>query len=100
MTEIALDNNKKETKSLFKTALATILEDAIYIDTVADLGATGHFSPNKGNKLNNHSMDVVVAALEIPRNYLQKQKQHHSIPFQWNGTTTTINTSYNTSASR
>ncbi|OEU14264.1 hypothetical protein FRACYDRAFT_240798 [Fragilariopsis cylindrus CCMP1102] len=68
MTEIELDNNKKETKSLFKTALATILEDAIYIDTVADVGATGHFSQNKGNKLNNNSMDVVVAALEIPPN--------------------------------
>ena len=52
MTETApLNKKKKETKSLFKTALATILEYAIYIDTVADLGATGHFFPNKGNKI-------------------------------------------------
>ena len=37
-------------------------------------------------------MDYVEAtALEIPELSTRKQKQHHSIPFQWNETTTTIN---------
>ena len=52
-------------------ALATILEDIAYINSVADSGATGYFFPNKDNKqvicANNHSMDsVAITKLDIP----------------------------------
>ena len=55
------------------------LEDTEMIDTVADLGTTGHFFPNKVNKKNshneikvicasNHSMEsVATTALDIPK---------------------------------
>jgi hypothetical protein len=48
--------------NLYKTTLATILEDTTYINTVADSAATGHFFPNKNNKKNSHSTIEVVCA--------------------------------------
>ena len=48
--------------SLYKTALATILEDTVIINTVADSAATGHFFPNKEKKNNNHNEIQVLCA--------------------------------------
>ena len=60
MIEIApINDDKKETikpksqchslsrKSLHKTAPEKILENSVFIDTVADSGTTRHFFPNK-----------------------------------------------------
>jgi hypothetical protein len=76
MIKIApLNNNKKETIkqksqchssstkiSVYRTALATILEDTVIINTIADSAATGHFFPNKDSKNNNHNGIQVFCA--------------------------------------
>jgi hypothetical protein len=77
MIEIAplIKKNKKETikqtsqchssstkPSLYKPTLATILEDTVIINTIADSAATGHFFPNKNNKRNNHNKIQVLCA--------------------------------------
>jgi hypothetical protein len=72
MMKIKIDNNKKKpinkksqchsssNKSLYKTALETILEESTTIDTVADSAATGHFFPNENNDKNKHNEIEVV----------------------------------------
>jgi hypothetical protein len=71
------NNNKKKTikhkschssstkPNSYLTALATILEDTVIINTVADSAATGHFFPNKENKNNNHNGIQVFCANRI-----------------------------------
>ncbi|OEU09064.1 hypothetical protein FRACYDRAFT_248889 [Fragilariopsis cylindrus CCMP1102] len=73
LQDSAADNYSKSeySQTRHNKALATILEDIAYVNSVADSGATGYFFPNKDNKqvicANNHSVDsVAITKLDIP----------------------------------